>query len=60
MPLDNVVVRTAKHGALARLLLFALDLQSSIEITMQILDPIREESLSPTVVSTWLTVSKYG
>ncbi|KAL8656693.1 MAG: hypothetical protein Q9226_002592 [Calogaya cf. arnoldii] len=58
MALDIPAVRVAKHGALAQLLLEARDRQSPIETTWQIHDAVRNESLPPAVVSTWLSVSQ--
>ena len=58
MDLDIGALRVAKHGVLARLLLNARDRQSPVETTEQILDAVRHQSLPPTLLDTWLTVSK--
>ncbi|KAL8851783.1 MAG: hypothetical protein Q9221_003297 [Calogaya cf. arnoldii] len=58
MALDIDAVRVAKHEAVAQLFLEARDRQSPIETTKLMLDAVRNESLPPVVVSTWLTVSQ--
>lgn len=57
MALDIGALRVAKHGLLARLLLNARDRQPPVETTEQILDAVRHQSLPPTLLDTWLTVS---
>ncbi|KAL9038483.1 MAG: hypothetical protein Q9180_003109, partial [Flavoplaca navasiana] len=58
MSLDIAAIRIAKRESLARLFLKSKQRQSPLKTTNEILDAIRQESLPPTIFSTWLTVSK--
>ena len=52
------IVRDAKHGELARVYMAMREDMSDMDITKLVFEAIREESLSPTVAGTWLTVSQ--
>ena len=58
MTFDVEGLRVAKHGELARLYIALRKQHTDIDITKHVLEAVRDESLPPTVVHTWLVVSQ--
>lgn len=58
MSSNITVLRDAKYGELARVYMALREEMTDTDITKYVFEAIREESLSPTVAGTWLTVSQ--